>query len=79
MSEMGAMSSRSYQPKQGDTPNDTPFVNVTTADLPLHCPLDRMRLWDSHPKVYLPLDEDGMAKCPYCGTRFILNDPQSAD
>ncbi len=68
------MSRPSYQPKTGDTPNDATFVNVTKEDLPLHCPLDRMRLWDSHPRVYLPIEKTGMAQCPYCGTRFVLTD-----
>ncbi len=61
-----------YQPKQGDDPNSESFVNVTEDDLPLHCPLDRMRLWDSHPRVYLPIEETGRARCPYCGTLFVL-------
>ncbi|OUU78402.1 MAG: hypothetical protein CBC38_07760 [Gammaproteobacteria bacterium TMED78] len=31
-----------------------------------------MYLWNSHPKVYLPLDENGKAMCHYCGASFIL-------
>lgn len=68
------MSNQSYQPKRGDTPNDSAFVNITKADLPLHCPLDRMRLWDSHPRVYLPIESGGTAQCPYCGTHYVLTD-----
>ena len=68
------MSEQAYQPKHGDTPNDQAYVNVTKDDLPLHCPLDRMRLWDSHPRVYLPLEKDGTVRCPYCGTLFVLVD-----
>jgi uncharacterized Zn-finger protein len=47
---------------------------VTRADLPLHCPMDGMTLWDSHPRVYLPIEETGRAKCPYCGADYILKD-----
>ena len=47
---------------------------VTRADLPLHCPMDGMSLWDSHPRVYLPIEASGRAKCPYCGADFILKD-----
>ncbi len=47
---------------------------VTRADLPLHCPLDSMTLWNSHPRVYLPIEDSGKAKCPYCGADYILID-----
>jgi uncharacterized Zn-finger protein len=46
--------------------------HITKEDLPLCCPLPRMALWDSHPRVYLPLDENGFAKCPYCAAEFRL-------
>ena len=48
--------------------------NVTRADLPLSCPMPAMALWDSHPKVYLPIEANGSAKCPYCGAQFTLTD-----
>ena len=43
---------------------------VTRADLPLHCPLPSMYLWNSHPKVYLPIEATGEAKCPYCSSTY---------
>jgi uncharacterized Zn-finger protein len=45
---------------------------VTRAELPLHCPLDGMSLWNSHPRVYLSIEETGQAKCPYCGAEYTL-------
>lgn len=45
---------------------------VTRAELPLHCPLPSMYLWNAHPKVYLPIEATGEAKCPYCSTRYEL-------
>jgi uncharacterized Zn-finger protein len=33
-----------------------------------------MALWNSHPRVYLPLEENGSAACPYCGAVFVLKD-----
>ena len=45
---------------------------VTAADLPLHCPMEGMSLWNSHPRVYLPLAEAGEARCPYCGAVYVL-------
>ncbi|MCZ0953878.1 MAG: zinc-finger domain-containing protein [Rhodospirillaceae bacterium] len=49
-------------------------VQVTARQLPLHCPLPGTYLWNSHPKVYLPIEATGTAVCPYCGTRYILVD-----
>lgn len=48
---------------------------VTRADLPLACPMPGMYLWNSHPKVYLPIEKTGTAKCPYCGADYTLADP----
>ncbi|MGD8560006.1 MAG: zinc-finger domain-containing protein [Gammaproteobacteria bacterium] len=56
---------------EGQVPNAKNQYEVTRSDLPLHCPMDGMRLWDSHPRVYIPM-ETGHGKCPYCGAEFIL-------
>jgi uncharacterized Zn-finger protein len=45
---------------------------VTRADLPVHCPLPGMSLWNSHPRVFLPIEETGEARCPYCGAVYVL-------
>jgi len=37
---------------------------VMRSDLPLSCPMPGMYLWNSHPKVYLPIESEGAAKCP---------------
>ncbi|MCY4313609.1 MAG: zinc-finger domain-containing protein [Gammaproteobacteria bacterium] len=55
-------------------PNAHRVVRITPGDLPLHCPMPNMRLWDSHPKVYLPIEETGRERCPYCGTLYILGE-----
>jgi uncharacterized Zn-finger protein len=31
-------------------------------------------LWDSHPRVFLPIEDTGKAKCPYCGAEYVLKD-----
>jgi uncharacterized Zn-finger protein len=40
----------------------------------VYCPSDKadMKLWNSHPKVYLDVASTGVAKCPYCGTEYKL-------
>lgn len=54
------------------TPNAENFYEVTPADLPLHCPLPGTTLWNSHPRVFLPIEATGHAKCPYCGAEYTL-------
>jgi len=49
-----------------------PVVEVTAKDLPLYCPNPTMPLWSSHPRVFLDVEADGEALCPYCGTRSRL-------
>lgn len=53
-------------------PNAQNFYEVTEKDLPLSCPMPGMYLWNSHPKVFLPIEETGVAKCPYCGAQYSL-------
>jgi uncharacterized Zn-finger protein len=53
-------------------PNAENHYDVTPADLPLSCPMPGMHLWNSHPKVYLPVEEEGRVKCPYCGATYAL-------
>ena len=40
----------------------------------IYCPspLADMKIWDSHPKVYMDVAHSGEAKCPYCGTVYKL-------
>lgn len=46
---------------------------VTVDDLPLSCPMPDMSLWNSHPRIYLPIEEDGgKTQCTYCGAHFEL-------
>lgn len=47
---------------------------ITREDLPLHCPMDNMSLWNSHPRVFLPIDDNEEVKCPYCGAVYVLKD-----
>ena len=55
-----------------DTARAMPVVEVTAKDLPLHCPNPAMPLWSSHPRVFLDVEAQGEAMCPYCGTRYRL-------
>jgi len=53
-------------------------VELKAADLNGHggviCPNPKadMKLWNSHPKVYVDVAKTGEAKCPYCGTVYKL-------
>ncbi len=53
-------------------PNAQHLYEVTEEDLPLSCPMPGMHLWNSHPRVFLPLEATGSAKCPYCSAEYTL-------
>ncbi len=38
------------------------------------CPSPKadMKVWNTHPKVYLDVAREGHAQCPYCGTVYQL-------
>lgn len=40
----------------------------------IFCPSPKadMKIWNSHPKVFLDVGTTGQAKCPYCGTVYAL-------
>jgi len=64
-----------HKPGTGDIPaNAQQRYEVTRKDLPLHCPMDGMTLWDSHPRVFLPIEDSGEERCPYCGAIYVLVD-----
>ena len=56
--------------------NDT--VELAAKDLNnwggVHCPspLADMKIWNTHPRVFLDVAKTGEAKCPYCGTVYRL-------
>ncbi|KAB7627322.1 zinc-finger domain-containing protein [Alkalilimnicola sp. S0819] len=57
-------------------PNAANRYEVAAADLPLTCPMPGMYLWNSHPKVYIPLHKTGEGRCMYCGAEYVLKDFQ---
>ena len=63
------MSSTESQPA-----NTERNYQVKREQLPLSCPTPAMALWNSHPRVYLPIEATGSARCPYCGAMFVLED-----
>jgi uncharacterized Zn-finger protein len=42
----------------------------------IFCPSSKadMKLWNTHPRVYLDIAQSGAAKCPYCGTVYKLRE-----
>lgn len=58
----------------GTTPKAARRYEISRRDLPLHCPLDEADLWNTHPRVFLPIEETGEATCPYCGSHYTLKD-----
>ncbi|MDE2196826.1 MAG: zinc-finger domain-containing protein [Gammaproteobacteria bacterium] len=63
-----------FQNEGQETPNAHRHYQVTRKDLPLHCPMEGMSVWNSHPRVFLPIEDSGEAMCPYCGAEYTLVD-----
>lgn len=47
-------------------------IEISAADLPLHCSAPDTECWNGHPRVFLALNEQHEAQCPYCGTKYKL-------
>jgi len=63
-------------PSSFKTPNQAAQQNIRPKHLPLHCPLPGTSLWNSHPRIFLPIEDmpDRKIRCPYCGTLYTLLD-----
>jgi uncharacterized Zn-finger protein len=64
------------QEERGDEPRACvkQRYEISRQDLPLSCPPSDKRIWDAHPRVYLPIEETGSVQCPYCGAEYVLTD-----
>ncbi len=65
------MSAAATPPSPTGVPSPGPRT-VTAADLPLSCPMPDMVLWNAHPRVFLPIERTGHARCPYCSQDYVL-------
>jgi uncharacterized Zn-finger protein len=52
--------------------NTQRIIEISAQQLPLHCPMPEHATWNSHPRVFLPIEKTGQALCPYCGTQYRL-------
>jgi uncharacterized Zn-finger protein len=58
--------------------NTANIIELKASDLNAHggvfcpSPLAHMKVWNTHPKVYLDVATAGEGKCPYCGTVYRL-------
>ncbi len=50
----------------------TPPLEISAQDLPLHCPPAGAPAWNLHPRVFLAIQANGEAVCPYCSARYHL-------
>lgn len=58
---------------KNNRPCEQQEYTVTPHDLPLCCPLPEFRLWDAHPRVYMPIETTGREVCPYCGAIYLFS------
>ncbi|HEY4556132.1 MAG TPA: zinc-finger domain-containing protein [Lysobacter sp.] len=64
----------SSAPQNAEQANARQRYVVGIKDLPLSCPLPEMALWNSHPRVFLPIEAERECQCPYCGAHFVLEE-----
>ncbi len=59
-----------------------PVIELQSQDLTpdgeIFCPNPKadMKLWNTHPRVFLKLSVTGQAKGPYCGTEYRVSPAQ---
>lgn len=59
--------------------SSTDTILVTEADLPVYCPGPNAPLWSMHPRVYIEIEKNGVASCPYCSANYALDNATSTD
>ncbi len=56
-------------------PTAANLIKVSRSSLPLCCPGTQAEgSTEMHPRVFLAIKKSGRAECPYCGTRYELDD-----
>ncbi|OUW04798.1 MAG: hypothetical protein CBD16_01630 [Betaproteobacteria bacterium TMED156] len=50
------------------------IVKVSKFSEIIYCPTKEDSNWNSHPKIYLNIGKMKHASCPYCGTKFVIED-----
>ena len=64
----------------GNPPNKDFVVELLASDLNanggIFCPSPKagMKLWNTHPRIFLDIARTGQAKCAYCGTVYKLKE-----
>jgi uncharacterized Zn-finger protein len=50
------------------------IITVSAEDLPVYCPGPQSPLWSMHPRIYIEVVKNGVARCQYCGARYALRE-----
>lgn len=64
------MSSTSAPKKEKD------IILIGAEDLPLYCPGPKAPLWSMHPRIYIEVVKNKIARCQYCSARYQLRDDE---
>lgn len=56
-----------------NSPNED-IILVGADDLPVYCPGPKAPLWSQHPRIYIEIVKNGVAKCQYCGAKYALKE-----
>ncbi len=45
---------------------------MNTKTQKVSCPNSTTEIWNMHPRIFLDIDDEGVAKCSYCGTEYHI-------
>lgn len=50
------------------------IIYVSADELPVYCPGPKAPLWSMHPRIYIEVVKNKVARCQYCGAQYALKD-----
>jgi len=54
------------------------IIYVGAEDLPVYCPGPKAPLWSMHPRIYIEVVKNQVARCQYCGAQYALREGEKA-
>lgn len=57
-----------------ETSQEQDIIYLEARDIPLYCPGPKAPLWSMHPRIYIEVVKNKVAKCQYCSARYALRE-----
>lgn len=56
---------------------DQDVIPIGAEDLPLYCPGPKAPLWSMHPRIYIEVTKNKVARCQYCSALYALREGET--